>query len=199
MSLEEQASQIKAALDALVPSHAKVCGYYAGEITAQGLAEELAGPRAIFLACEGEQLDDGLSEVTTSGSGCDVALVVWRVYCVVSDQRSTKAALMTTGLAGLLALTAQVKATLNRVRFSGAAAEDVVSAAHMHFINDRPVLFQRGVALAHAIRFGYLRAVEQATQSPLDGTVPLTRVDGAVHVQPDGEQNPIVRIRNTFP
>lgn len=199
MSLEAQTLQIKAALDALVPTHAKVCGYYAGEVTAQGLAEELSGPRSIFLAYEGEQLDDGLSQVSLAGDGADVAQVVWRVYCVVSDQRSTKSALLTDGLPGLLALSGAVKGAINRLRFTGAAAEDVMSAAHLQFINERPVLFQRGVALAYALRFGSLRAVEQVTRNPLAGTQPLTKVDGAIKSQPDGEHNPLVRTRNTFP
>ena len=139
------------------------------------------------------------SEVTTSGAGSDVALVVWRVYCVVSDQRSTKAALVTTGLPGLLALTSAAKGALNRLRFTGAAADDVVSAAHMQFMNDRPVLFQRGVALAHAVRFGYLRTVEQVADDPLAGTVKLQRVDTSIKPNPDGAHNPLARSRNTFP
>lgn len=199
MSLEAQALQIKSALDALVPTHAKVCGYYAGEVTAQGLALELSAPRSIFLAYEGEQLDDGLSEVTMAGSGADVAQVVWRVYCVVSDQRSTKSALLTDGLPGLLALSSAVKSAINRLRFTGAAAEDVMSAAHLQYINERPVLFQRGVALAYALRFGSLRAVEQAEIDPLAGTQPLKKIDGAIRPEPDGEHNPLVRTRNTFP
>lgn len=199
MSLEAQALQIKAALDVLVPTHARTCGYYAGEVTAQGLAEELAGPRSIFLAYEGEQRDEDLSDVSMAGAGADVATVVWRVYCVVSDQRSTKSAVITDGLPGLLALTGAVKSAINRMRFTDAAAEDVASAAHMLFLNERPVLFQRGVALSYALRFGYLRAVEQAERDPLAGTQPLTKVDGAIKSQPDGEHNPLVRTRNTFP
>ena len=199
MSLEAQALQIKAALDALVPTHAKSCGYYAGEVTAQGLSEALSGPRSIFLAYEGENLDDGLSEVTLAGLGPDVAQVVWRVYCVVSDQRSTKSALLTDGLPGLLALSSEVKGAINRMRFTAAAASDVISAAHMQFINERPTLFQRGVVIAYALRFGYLRAVEQFTRDPLAGTQPLTKVDGAIKSQPDGSHNPIVTTRTTFP
>jgi hypothetical protein len=198
VTLEAQALQIKAALDALTPTHAKSCGWYAGEVTAQGLAEELSPDRALFLAYEGEQLDDELSEVTTSGAGSDVALVVWRVYCVVSDQRSTKAALVTTGLPGLLALTSAVKGALNRLRFTGDAAVDVVSAAHMQLINDRPVLFQRGVALAHAVRFGYLRAVEQFERDALAGTSRLRGVDHSINTEPDGTHNPLANGRNTF-
>lgn len=199
MSLEAQALQIKAALDALIPEHAKVCDFYAGEITAQGVHEELAGPRAIFLAYEGEDIDEANTTVTMSGGGADVTQVVWRVYCVVSEQRSTKAALLTTGLPGLLALTSAVKGAINRMRFTGAAAEDVLSALHMQLLNERPVLFQRGVAIAYALRFGYLRALEQASIDRLAGTQPLTKVDGAIDLEPDGAHNPLVRTRNTFP
>jgi len=117
----------------------------------------------------------------------------------VSDQRSTKAALVTTGLPGLLALTSAVKAAINRMRFTGVAAEDVLSAAHLQFINERPVLFQRGVVLAYALRFGCLRAVEQAERDPLAGTQPLKKVDSSIRSEPDGEHNPLVSTRNEFP
>ncbi len=198
VSLEAQTLQIKAALDALVPEHAKTCGYYAGEVTAQGLAEELSGPRSLFLAFEDESLDSELSSITTAGEGEDVALAVWRVYVVVSDQRSTKAALMTTGLPGALALASQVKGALNRLRFTGEAAATVKSAAHLQFISLRPVLFQRGTALAYAARFGALVSVEQATRDPLAGTSRLRGVDHSINTEPDGTHNPLANGRNTF-
>lgn len=199
MSLEAQTLQIKAALDALVPAHAKVCDYYAGEVTAQGLAEELAGPRSLFLAFEAEDLSEELSSVTTAGTGEDVALAVWRVYLVVSDQRSTKAAVMTAGLPGMLALAAEVKGALNRLRFTGDAAATVKSAAHLQFINLRPVLFVRGQVLAYAARFGALVNVEQFERDPLAGTVRLSRVDHSINTEPDGTHNPLANGRNTFP
>lgn len=199
MSLEGLTIQIKSALDALVPEHAKTCGYYMGEVTAQGLAEELAGARSLFVALEDESLDQESSSVTVSGDGEDVSLAVWRVYCVVSDQRSTKAALVTSGLPGVLALASKVKGALNRMRFTGDAAAIVKSAAHLQFINMRPVLFQRGIALAYAVRFGSLVCVEQVERDPLEGTVPLTRVDTGIDPQPDGAHNPLANTRNEFP
>ncbi len=199
MSLEAQTLQIKAALDALVPTHAKVCDYYAGEVTAQGLAEELSGPRSLFLAFEAEDLSEELSSVTTAGTGEDVALAVWRVYLVVSDQRSTKAAIMTTGLPGMLALAAEVKGALNRLRFTADAAATVRGAAHLRFINLRPVLFVRGQVLAYTARFGALVNVEQVTRDPLAGTVRLSRVDHSINTEPDGTHNPLANGRNTFP
>ena len=198
MSLEAQALQIKAALDALKPAHTKTCEWYAGEITAQGLAEELAHPRSIFLAYEGEQTDDQLTEVSTAGEGPTITQVTWRVYCVVSDQRSTKDAILTTGLPGLLALSGEVKAALNRLRFTEAAASDVVSAAHMQFVSERPALFQRGVVLAYMLRFSYLREAEEAARNPLAGTVPFSGLDADINSQPDGTHNPLANSRNRF-
>jgi hypothetical protein len=68
----------------------------------------------------------------------------------------------------------------------------------MQLINDRPVLFQRGVALAHAVRFGYLRAVEQFERDALAGTSRLRGVDHSINTEPDGTHNPLANGRNTF-
>ncbi len=193
--------QIKTALDALKPVTAKVVGYYMGEITAQGFAEELLGNTpAVLLAYEGETRDEELSDETMSGLGVDIGRCIWRVYCVVEEPRSTGTALVgTPSTPGALELCGAVKSTLNRLRFDDPLAETIRSAAHLGYLDTRPALIVRGVLTAFMVRFALHREVQQATRDLLAGTVRLRGVDTNENVQPNGEHNPLVTTRNEFP
>lgn len=194
MSLKTMAEAIMTALQTLKPTPCKHVGWYAGQVTRAGLAEEIVGQTpAILLANESEIPDADLSVTTITGNGRDAVIDVWRVYLVIEETRGTGAALV--GVAaqvGLFALRDAVLLAINRLHLVGQLGNH-----GLEYQGTRPALVQSGIAYADAMTFAIARPIDAAVRTT--PSQPLAGVDS--HVNQDGvpaNAKPMSTTRNSF-